>query len=213
MLLNGSKGLSFTPSEGLSQGDPLSPYLFILVNEVLSRLINREVAWGNISVTKISNTAPKISKLLYADDVLVFCGAKMSKLNILMQCLNTYCAWSGQMISIEKSGVFASAGVHPQFLKQIKNQWGLKKVHQGVKYLGVPLFLSNSKKRDFSYVKDKLESKVSSWKCKNLSWMGRATLIKSVAEASPMYTMSAFQVPKGICDAMDGIVRRFWWKP
>ena len=124
MLLNGSKGSSFTPSRGLRQGDTLSPYLFILANEVLSRLINREVAWGNISVTKISNTAPKISKLLYADDVLVFCGAKMSKLNILMQCLNTYCAWSGQMISIEKSGVFASAGVHPQFLKQIKNQWG-----------------------------------------------------------------------------------------
>ena len=49
--------------------------------------------------------------------------------------------------------MFASARVHPQFLKQIKNQWGLKKVHQGVKYLGVPLFFSNSKKRDFPMLK------------------------------------------------------------
>ena len=103
---------------------------------MLSRLINREEARGNISGAKISNTAPRISKLLYADDVLVFCGAKMAELNVLIHCLNTYCNRSGQMISIEKSGVFASAVVHPQFLKQIKNQWGLKKVHQGVKIFG-----------------------------------------------------------------------------
>ena len=91
MLLNGSKGSSFTPSRGLRQGDPLSPYLFILANKVLSSMINRVVAQGNISGAKISNTTPRISKLLYADDVLVFCGAKMSELNVLMQCLNTYC--------------------------------------------------------------------------------------------------------------------------
>ena len=70
LLLNGGLGSSFSPSRGLRQGDPLSPYLFILGNEVLMRLINREVSQKNLMGFKVSNTAPPISKLCYADDIL-----------------------------------------------------------------------------------------------------------------------------------------------
>jgi hypothetical protein len=51
------------------------------------------------------------------------------------------------------------------------------------------------------------------WKSKCLSWMGRATLIKSVALATPIYGMSAFKIPKGLCKEMDAIMRKFWWSP
>jgi hypothetical protein len=71
--------------------------------------------------------------------------------------------------------------------------------------------LSNNKRRDFKYLKENLEAKTSSWKCKSLSWMGRATLIKSVALAIPSYTMVVCKLPKGLCEEMDAIVRRFWW--
>ena len=79
LLLNGGLGPSFSPSRGLRQGDPLSLYLFILGNEVLMRLINREVSQNNLTGFKVSNTAPPISKLYYADDIL--CFAKLSPLN------------------------------------------------------------------------------------------------------------------------------------
>jgi hypothetical protein len=57
----------------------------------------------------------------YADDVLLCCGAKIAEVEVLLNCVDKYCAWFGQSISMEKSGFFASRGVHA-FIRQIKNQ-------------------------------------------------------------------------------------------
>ena len=137
----------------------------------------------------------------------------MDDIRSLMSCLNSYCSWSGQSISIEKSGIFFSKGVHGNFKNQLKSIWGFKTLPENTKYLGIPLFLSNNKRRDFKYLKENLKAKKSSWKCKSLSWMGRATLIKSMALAIPSYTMVVCKLPKGLCEEMDAIVRRFLWGP
>ena len=65
LLLNGSKISTILPSRGLRQGDPLSPYLFILCVDVVARLINREVARGAIKGVKLGSRAVAISKLFY----------------------------------------------------------------------------------------------------------------------------------------------------
>ena len=115
LLLNGGLEPSFFPSRRLRQGDSLSPYLFILGNEVLIRLINREVSQKNLIGVKVFNMPPPppISKLCYADDILLFCKAKSSELAILRNCLEKFCSWSGQSISVEKSSCFPSKGVSP----------------------------------------------------------------------------------------------------
>ena len=77
----------------------------------------------------------------------------------------------------------------------------------------MPLFLSANKTRDLAFVKEKTEARIRGWKGKCLSWMGRATLIKSVAQATPIYGMSIYKFPKGLCENLDGMVRRFWWNP
>ena len=84
---------------------------------------------------------------------------------------------------------------------------------QSTTYLGVPLFLSKSKSQGFGYVKERLDSKLKGWKSKNLSWSGRATLIRLVAQAIPTYSMSATLLPKGLSDQLDASVHRFWWSP
>jgi hypothetical protein len=213
LLLNGGIHSNVTPSRGLRQGDPLSPYLFILGSEVLLRLIDKEVNQGKLKGVKIGISIPPITKLCYADDLILFCRARIDDVRSLMSCLNSYCSWLGQSISIEKSGIFFSKGVHGNFKNQLKSIWGFKTFPENTKYLGIPLFLSNNKRRDFKYLKENLEAKTSSWKCKSLLWMGRATLIKSVALAIPSYTMAVCKLPKGLCEEMDAIVRRFWWGP
>jgi hypothetical protein len=211
LLLNGCKSASFSPSKGIRQGDPLSLYLFILCSEVLAHLINRDVERGQINGLKIAPRAPPISKLLYVDDVLLFCGAKINEVSSLLRCVEKYCVWSSQLVSIDKSGVFVSKGVHPHFCRQIKDQWGFKTLPKDAKYLRLPLFLTHKKAKDFSFVKERLESKVSGWKRKCLSWSGRAILIKSVAQSILSYAMSAFKLLKGLCFELDAMFRKFWW--
>ena len=138
LLLNGGICQSFNPSHGLRQGDPLSPYLFILGSEILMRLINREVDQKNISAIKVASTSPPISRLCYADDVIIFYKAKHSELVSLKKCLEKYCSWSSQLISIEKSSVFPSKGVSINFLRQVKCYWGLNFLPQSTTYLAIP---------------------------------------------------------------------------
>ena len=124
VLLNGGKCPSFTPSRGLRQGDPLLPYLFILGSEVLMRLISREVDHGQLTAVKVSSNAPPISKLCYADDVILFSKAKMSELASLKICLEKYCAWFGQKVNVEKSGIFPPKGGKSTILKSNKSLLG-----------------------------------------------------------------------------------------
>ena len=123
LLLNGTKSSSIF-ARGLRQGDPLSPYLFILCADVLAKLVNREVERGAIKGVKVSPRAAAISQLFYADDVILFCGAKIFEVAVLMCCIEKYCLWSSQSISVEKSSFFVSKGVHRNFIVQVKNQWG-----------------------------------------------------------------------------------------
>ena len=153
-VVEGDQCLSFNPLRGLRQGDTLSPYLFILGNEVLMRIINKEVTDGNISKVKVSSTTPPISKLCYADDVILFCKAKASELVSLKGCLEKYCSWSGQKISIEKSGFFLSKDDSHQFFNQVRCTWGLCSLPQHTTYLRVPLFLFRSRGQDFRLVKE-----------------------------------------------------------
>ena len=71
LILNGSPFNSFSPKRGLRQGDPISPYLFILCMEVLSRLINRKAEEGLIKGFRLSRHSPAINHLFFADDVFL----------------------------------------------------------------------------------------------------------------------------------------------
>ncbi len=213
LLFNGSKSSYFTPSRGIRQGDPLSPYLFILCIEVLARLISRVVEVGRVSGISVASSAPKISQLFYADDVLLLCGAKISEVGALLSSVDKFCSWTGMSISKDKSDIFVSKGVHSCFSRQVKDMWGFKQLPKYSKYLGVLLFLSLNKSKDFVFVKEKLEARISGWKGKCLSQMGRTTLIKSVAMSAPIYAMSAFKLPKRLCSSLDAMIRKFWWNP
>lgn len=72
VIVNGENRAFFTPSCGLRQGDPLSPYLFILVAEILSKLITGGIQNKVISTLQMKRTCPILSHIFFADDVLLF---------------------------------------------------------------------------------------------------------------------------------------------
>ena len=95
LLLKSGIFPAFQPERGLRQGDPLSLYIFILGSEVRMRLINKEIIQNKLIGVKLTRIAPPISKLCYADDIILFCKASMAKLSSLKECLGKYCQWLG----------------------------------------------------------------------------------------------------------------------
>ena len=79
ILLNGQPHGLITPSCGLRQGDPFSPYLFLLVTEGLHALFKKAKENENIMGVSLCAAGPRVVHLLFADDSLVFCRATIAE--------------------------------------------------------------------------------------------------------------------------------------
>lgn len=75
VLINGSPVGFFPGSRGIRQRDPLFPTLFTIVADLLSRLLTRVEINGKINGVRISRTSPRITYLMYADDLVIYCKA------------------------------------------------------------------------------------------------------------------------------------------
>ncbi|KAM2060118.1 hypothetical protein ACFX1T_045347 [Malus domestica] len=211
ILLNGQPGSKFTPSRGLRQGDPLSPYLFLLVSEVLSLLIQRESDGGRIEGIQMDRAGPMISHIFFADDTLIFLKAKARNCRNLVQVIDEYCSASGQQVNKSKSCVFFGGNVPDQLALQLATILGMEKVGNPGVYLGVPAIWGRSKRSGLAYVKGRLLGKIQGWKRSTLSQAGREVLIKAVAQAVPAYPMNLFKFPKTFCNDLDALISKFWW--
>ena len=108
VLVNGVSYGSIIPTRGLRQGDPISPYIFLLRANVFSSLINEAARNHKLSGVSICRGCPKITHLFFADDSLLFCKATSQECQHLMNILQLYEAASGQKINADKSSVFFS---------------------------------------------------------------------------------------------------------
>uniref|UniRef100_A0A803NWR9 Reverse transcriptase n=1 Tax=Cannabis sativa TaxID=3483 RepID=A0A803NWR9_CANSA len=88
VLINGSPSKKFTLQRGLRQGDPLSPFLFLLCQEVMSRLILKAEQRGEIHGIQIARSAPSISHLMFADDTILFMRANEREAMNIMKILS-----------------------------------------------------------------------------------------------------------------------------
>lgn len=95
VLWNGSPSSPFAPTRGLRQGDPLSPYLFVIVMEKFSKLVQHEVSSGNWQPVQLSRDAPPLSHLIYADDLLLFSTATPENARCIADTLSTFARSSG----------------------------------------------------------------------------------------------------------------------
>lgn len=103
VVVNGVPGTSFSPTRGLRQGGPLSPYLFILCSEALSSLIRKAKAEGSIQGIRVKRHALCISPISFADGSLLFFRASLRDADHFLRILRLYEDASGQKINFEKS--------------------------------------------------------------------------------------------------------------
>ncbi len=95
VLINGSPKGFIMPTRGIRQGDPLSPYLFLLCAEGLSAILTQAMDKGELHGVACSGTGPKLSHLFFADDSLLFCKATKKKSEVLLSKLTLYEKASG----------------------------------------------------------------------------------------------------------------------
>jgi hypothetical protein len=108
IIVNGAPVGNIVPSRGLRQGDPISPYLFLLCAESLSSMLMQADSDGFLEGVPTSRRGPRINHLFFADDSLIFCRASLDHWNRLSAILNSYGAASGQQLNKEKTGIFFS---------------------------------------------------------------------------------------------------------
>ena len=103
IIVNGEPRGHIVPTKGLRQGDHLSPYLFLLVSEGLNELIKHIVSDGKIQGFSLCRGGPKISRMFFTDDSLLFCRAKVEDIKTIQGILEVYEKFSGQQINIDKT--------------------------------------------------------------------------------------------------------------
>ncbi|KAL6136612.1 hypothetical protein ACLB2K_061907 [Fragaria x ananassa] len=210
-MVNGEVCGFLKPKRGIRQGDPLSPYLFILCGEGLSSLIQQFVRNQWITGMQIAPTTPTLHHLLVADDSLFFGKATEEECQQYQNILYTYEIASGQRVNLQKSCVAFSRHMNMDKQLELAEILGVERVEKHDRYLGLPTHVGRKKTASFNYLKEKLTKKVVSWRAKLLSGAGKEILIKDVAQTVPMYVMNCYLLPVGFCDDLHQLCASLWW--
>jgi hypothetical protein len=209
--VNGNITETIIPGRGLRQGDPISPYLFLLCAEGFSALIQDAEEREKINGIKLAPGAPSVNHLLFANDSLLLLEASVESAAEINTILRNYEEASGQVINRDKSSILFSANTPRRKKEAIMGVLGLRVEAHGGKYLGLPTYIGRERSRAFAYIKEKILNRIRGWKERFLSNAGKEILIKAVAQSIPTYAMACFDLTKTLCDDITQMVCRFWW--
>ena len=165
VLINGSPSPFFQSSRGLRQGDPLSPYLFVIAMEVFSSMLRRAISGGYLSGWRVSGRRGEglqISHLLFVDDTLVFCEESSNQMTYLSWLLIWFEACSGLRINLEKSEMIPVGRVHN--IEGLALELGCKVVGLPSCYLGMPLGAPFNSLAMWDGVEKRFHKRLTMWK-------------------------------------------------
>ena len=195
--------------KGLRQGDPLSPYLFLLVSEALVYLLKKAEERNLIEAVRIEKEKVNLRHLQFADDILIFTPRNDMCITNYFRILDVFAMMSGLSLNYSKS-CFISWNPSDRFwAEETAKNTGCLHSTCPFKYLGFPLGDLMNRSTAWKPVVEKIQNRLGVWKSKILSRAGRITLIKSVLNCLPVYYMSMFKMPKIIAQKIVQIQRRF----
>lgn len=205
---NGALSGYFPGAKGLRQGDPMSPYLFALVMNVFSCILNNAPTdfkhhWRCKEM--------HLTHLFFADDVLLFSRGDRRSIQHIMDSLDLFSSLSGLKPSISKSTCFFN-NCNPDLVEWFNSTYGIPQGTLPVCFLGVPLITTKLSFNECMPLIQKLTSRISSWVCLVLSFAGRLQLIKAVLFSVQAFWTNHFLLPKGVHKHMQQLFTRFLWK-
>ncbi|KAA3471337.1 reverse transcriptase [Gossypium australe] len=137
IVLNGRNGEEFRPQRGLRQGDPPSPYLFLICAEGFSLLIAMARREGRLVGTKVGRGNVLVSHLFFVDDRVLFGEASIEGANKKKNVIKDYEKVSGQLVNIDKLMIYFSKNVNSETQEQAGGILGVRISNNPEKYLGL----------------------------------------------------------------------------
>ncbi|KAL2235435.1 UNVERIFIED_CONTAM: hypothetical protein Sindi_1275700 [Sesamum indicum] len=201
--LNGKPHGFFAGARGLRQGDPLSPYLFVLVMEALHLGFLQRIEQDIQFTYHWKCESSKVFQMGFADDLLLLCKADLDSIRVFKEGLDWFAELSGLRLNVQKSHLIISRSA--QNLKdQMLDILGFQEGHLPMRYLGLP--------SDCQPLISKIDARINGWEGISLSYAGRVQIIKSVLSALSLYWASAFILPKKVINEIEKRLRTFLWK-
>lgn len=207
--VNGALEGYFAAKSGLRQGDPLSPYLFVIAMEVLTVCL-KKFALSTDFKYHWKTKDPSITHIIFADDILLFSRGDVDSVNVLLNGVKVFSEISGLKVNPEKSAVFFG-NVNQENRESILTATGFAQGNFPVTYLGLPLITSKLNARDCMPLVQKICGKLEDWTHIFLSYAGRLLLLKVVLFSIQGYWAAHLFLPKSILKKIQSLCIKFLW--
>jgi hypothetical protein len=187
-LINGRPAPFFQATRGLRQGCPLSPMLYVLMEESLNRRLEYERRTCNIPGLKIARGVRRINNSQFVDDTLLLGGASQTMANRFKLVLDQYGEASGGTINKHKSQIYAW-NIKASILARIANilQFPFSVEWKFFKYLGTPISLKSLPGEAWQVILQNIKDQFEIWGAIWLNPAGRVVLVKSVLSSFPIF--------------------------
>lgn len=194
---------------GLRQGDPISPFLSVIVMEYLHRCLQK------LKLNPNFNFHPKCEKLgtnniCFAGDLLMYARGDLGSMLLLMGAFTSFSNATGLVANVSESKVYFG-GVHPVAQQQSLWKPNFLTVVYLLSILGVPLDSKKLTIENCAPLIEKITGRLRHWTTKLLSYAGRLQLIKSVLFGISLYWLQIFPLPKKVFKHIEGLCRSFMW--
>ena len=207
-IMNNGKVTNFFPLEkGTKQGDPISPYIFILVIEILATMVRK-----SNSIQGFKTKYNEIKLLLFADDTTFYLQSENCFKEVL-RILGCFTDYSSLKINVKKSEAgWLTKGKTEEAVKQA----GIKYVNfdkEGMKILGI--YFTHNKHLDYTNNLEKVlvnfQTVLSIWKSRNLTLYGKIQVLRSLALPKLYYVCSKMYVNKEFLQIIESTMKDFIW--
>lgn len=211
ILVNGSPATPFSPSRGIRQGDPLSPFLFVILMEGLSRIIQKAKAEGKLNGLRPLLNLPSSMQQQFVDDTMLHGSptvkdAKAYK-SILSLSLGRLHVW----ILTTLNPLFLFFNTHIAIQNHLAGILGFRIGVLPSRYLGAPLTTKPWQKGHWEKLLANMEKRSKHWTHRALNFAGRLVLTKAILQAIPQYMLSILPAPSSILQKIRSIQRSLLW--
>ena len=210
MLVNGSPAKEFHAQKGLRQGDPIVPFLFLIVVEGLAGISRKAIELNLVESLEIEVKKVKVNMLQFANNILFFCETNIKSVFTIKVMLNCFDLASDLKVNFLKSRI-GGLGVDKFEIQHFVALLNCDMMNTPFKYLGLLMVGCHKRSCFWVGVIERMKSRLGRWKGRFLSLVEGVYLIKPVHSSIPLFYVSLFKLPSSVLKEIVKLQRNFMW--